>query len=88
MLPEVNDNLLCFVDIEGDIIVAAPVHQILSLIPVLCVVIVRDPTHYGGVVSKLENQIGGEFGHTVSVNSVMNGTLCLYSAQETILFTV
>ena len=40
MLPEVNDYLLPFVDIEGEIIVASPVHQILYLIPVLCVVIV------------------------------------------------
>ena len=39
-LPEVDDNLLCFVDIEGEIIVAAPVHQIPYLIPVLCLVIV------------------------------------------------
>ena len=39
-LPEVDDNLLRFVDIEGDIIVAAPVHQILYLIPVLCLIIV------------------------------------------------
>ena len=30
-LPEVDDNLLHFVDIEGEIIVAAPVHQILYL---------------------------------------------------------
>ena len=39
-LPEVDDNLLRFVDIEGEIIVAASVHQILYLIPVLCLVIV------------------------------------------------
>ena len=39
-LPEVDDNLLHFVDIEGEIIVAALVHQILYLIPVLCLVIV------------------------------------------------
>ena len=38
-LPEVDDNLLRFVDIEGEIIVATPVHQILYLIPVLCLVI-------------------------------------------------
>ena len=38
-LPEVDDNLLRFVDTEGEIIVAAPVHQILYLIPVLCLVI-------------------------------------------------
>ena len=40
MLPEVDDNLLHVVDFEGEIIVAAPVHQILYLIPVLCLVIV------------------------------------------------
>ena len=39
-LPEVDDNLLCFVDIEGEIIVVAPVHQVLNLFPVLCLVIV------------------------------------------------
>ena len=38
MLPEVDDNLLCFVDIEGEIIVA-PVHQIRYLIPVLCLIL-------------------------------------------------
>ena len=40
MLPEVDDNLLCFVDIEGEIFVVTPVHQILYLIPVLCLIIV------------------------------------------------
>ena len=40
MFPEVDDNLLRFVDIEGEIIAAAPVHQILYLFPVLCLVIV------------------------------------------------
>ena len=39
-LPEVIDNLLRFVDIVGEIIVAAPVHQILYLIPVLCLIFV------------------------------------------------
>ena len=38
--PEVDDNLLRFVDIEGEIIVAASVHQILYVIPLLCLVIV------------------------------------------------
>ena len=65
MLPEVDENLLHFADIEAGIIVAAPIHQILYLIPVLCLVIVWDLAHYGGVVSKFENQIGGEYGHTV-----------------------
>ena len=40
ILPKVDDYFLCFVDIEGEIIGAAPVHQILYLIPVLCLVIV------------------------------------------------
>ena len=64
-LPEVDDNLLHFVDIEGEIIVAAPVHQILYLFPMLCLVFGGDLTYYGGAISKLENRIGGEFGHTV-----------------------
>ena len=38
-LPDVDDNLLLFVDIEGEIIFTAPVHQILYLIPVLCLII-------------------------------------------------
>ena len=38
--PEVDDNLLHFADFEGEIIVATPVHQILYLIPLLCLVIV------------------------------------------------
>ena len=65
MLPEVDDYLLHFVDTKGDIIVVAPVHLILYLIPVLCLVIVCDPTYNGGVVSKLENRVGEEFGPTV-----------------------
>jgi len=56
-LPEVNDYLLRFVDIE--IIVVAPVHQIIYLFPVLCLVIVWDLTYNGGVISKLENWIEG-----------------------------
>ena len=31
-LPEVDDNLLHFADIEGEIIVVAPIHQILSFL--------------------------------------------------------
>ena len=38
-LPEVDDYLLHFVDIEREIIVVTPVHQILYLFPVLCLVI-------------------------------------------------
>jgi len=37
-LSEVDDNLLRFVDIEGEIMFAAIVHQIISLIPELCLV--------------------------------------------------
>jgi len=45
-LPEDNDYLLRFVNIEGEIIVLAPVHQILYLFPVLCLIIfvIRLPT--------------------------------------------
>ena len=39
-LPEVDDNLLRFIDIEGEIVVATAVHQILYLIPVVCLIIV------------------------------------------------
>ena len=39
MFPEVNDYLLHFVDIVGEITVITPVHQILYLFPVLCLVI-------------------------------------------------
>jgi len=41
-LPEVDDYLLCFADIEGEIIVVAPVHQIPNLSAVLSLVIVCD----------------------------------------------
>ena len=39
-LPEVDDNLLHFIDIEGEIIVIRPFHQILYLFLVLRLVIV------------------------------------------------
>jgi len=64
MFPEV-DYLLSFVAIEGEIIVIAPAHQILYLVPVLYLIIVCDLTHYGGVISTLENRVGGEFGHII-----------------------
>ena len=70
-LPEVDDNLLRFVDIGGEIIVAAPVHQILYLIPVLCLVIVSDPTNYGGVISKLENQVGRKLASHRCIRSIV-----------------
>jgi len=38
-LSEVDDYLLRFVDIEGEIIVVSPVHQILYLTPILRLVI-------------------------------------------------
>jgi len=34
-------------------------HKFLYLFPVLCLVIVCDPTHYGGVISKLEIELEG-----------------------------
>ena len=40
LLPEVDDYILCFVDIEEEIIVVPPVHQILCLFPVLGVIVV------------------------------------------------
>ena len=40
MLPEVDDNLPHFVDIEEEIIIAEPVHQILYHIHVFCLIIV------------------------------------------------
>ena len=46
MLPEVNDYLLHFVDIEGEIIVAALVHQILYLFPVVRLIIASTPSHH------------------------------------------
>jgi len=63
--PEVDEYLLRITDIEGEIIAVAPVYQILYLFTVLQLIIVCDLTHYGGVISKLENRVGGEFGHTV-----------------------
>jgi hypothetical protein len=63
--PEVHDQLLRFVDLEGEVIFLAPLRQGPHLLPVSCLVIVGNKAYYCCVVCKLDDLVGGVHGHAV-----------------------
>ena len=54
LFPEVHDQLLCFVDIEKEVILLTPHSQSLHLLPVGCLVVVGIQAYYCSVVCKLD----------------------------------
>ena len=56
--PEVHNPLLCFVDVEGEVVYLAPPRQSAYLLPVGCLVIVGNQAYYCCVVSKLDDGVG------------------------------
>lgn len=63
--PEVNDDLLGFVDIQGQVVGFTPVHQILDLLSVGQVIIVLNKAHYCHVVHKPHNVVSSGPGTAV-----------------------
>ena len=58
--PEVNHNLLCFADIQQEVVVSAPRGQKVDLLPVVGLIVLGDETHQSCVVRKLHHVIGTE----------------------------
>ena len=74
-LPVVHDQLLCFADLKGEVVVLAPHYQVSDLLPIGCLIIVSDQAYYRCVVGKLDDGVGVVSGHTVVGNKgVQEGT--------------
>ncbi len=63
-LPVVHDQLLCFADIEMEVVVLAPRCQGSDLLSVGCLIIAGDKADDGHVVSKLDDGVGPVGGST------------------------
>lgn len=63
--PVVHDQLLSFVDIEGEVIFLAPLRQRTNLLPVDCLVVVGNQAYHCHVISKLYDRVGVMRGHAV-----------------------
>ena len=63
--PVVYDQLLHFVDVKGEVVFLAPLHQVSHLLPVGRLVIVGNQAYHGCVVSKLDDWVGDLPGHTL-----------------------
>ena len=53
--PEVNNDLLSFVNLQGQVVGFAPVHQMFHLFSVGLVIIITDKAHYCRVIRKLHD---------------------------------
>ena len=58
--PEIDHNLLCFADIQQEVVVSAPRGQKVDLLPVVGLVVLGDETHQSCIVRKLHHVIGAE----------------------------
>ncbi len=56
--PEVNNNLLCLLHIQREIVVTAPSGQVAHLAPVVCLISVVDETHHSRVIHKFNEEVG------------------------------
>ncbi len=56
--PEVNNNLLCLLHIQREIVVTAPPGQAAHLAPVVCLISVADETHHSRVIRKFNEEVG------------------------------
>lgn len=65
ILPEVNDDLLCFVHIQKKVVSAAPVHQLLHLLSVGLVIVASNEAHYCRIISIFDDMVGDRPGDTV-----------------------
>ena len=61
--PEVNNYLLCFFQVEEEVVVLAPQGQLVHFLPVVS--LIADETHHSSVVCKLHDVVGAEDGFAV-----------------------
>lgn len=59
--PEVNNNLLCLLHIQREIVVSAPLARAANLAPVVCLISVANETHHSCVIRKLNEKIGAVY---------------------------
>lgn len=57
VFPEVNNDLLCFVDIQEQVVCVAPVHKLSHLLPIGLFVGILNEAHHCHVVRKLHNVV-------------------------------
>jgi len=63
--PEVHYDFLSLGGVQDQVVVQAPLSQMLDLLSVVLLIIVGDDTHHNGVVSKLQYCVGGIDGRAV-----------------------
>ena len=63
--PEVNNQLLGFADVEGEVVGSAPFSEELHFFPVCSLIIVGDVADDCSVVSKLDDGVGAVLGRAV-----------------------
>ena len=64
LLPVIHTQLLCFADVEMEVVILAP-SQVFDLLSVRRLVAVGDQVDDGRVVSKLHDGVGAVCGHGV-----------------------
>ncbi len=57
VIPEVNDYLCCFLDVQSKIILCTPCCQLQDLFSVGCLVTLEDESDHCSVVGKLDDEI-------------------------------
>lgn len=60
--PEVNNYLLCFLQVEEEVVILAPQGQLVHFHPVVSLIVVAVETHHSSVVCKLHDVVGAEVG--------------------------
>nr|AAM55226.1 CA protein [Schistosoma japonicum] len=65
LFPEVHNHLLCFVDVECEVIFLTPHSEGPHLLPVGRLVVVGNQAYHCSVVCKLNDSVGGVHGHAV-----------------------
>ena len=63
--PEVHDHLLCFVDVECEVIFLTPHSKSPHFLPLGRLVVVGNQAYHCSVVCKLDDLVGGVHGHAV-----------------------
>ena len=72
LVPPVFHKVLCFVNIEGEVVYLAPRRQSAYLLPIVCLISVGNQCYCCCEVSELEDGVGG---HTVvGIQEIQEGT--------------
>ncbi len=64
-LPEVDNDLLHFVDVKDEVVSSTPAHELLHLLSVGPVIVVPDQAHHCCVISVFDDVVSGGPGNAV-----------------------